>query len=255
MEHNSKVRYARQIIMPEITEVGQIKLLQSKVIVIGAGGLGSPCLLYLASSGVGAKAYNGVLAIADFDKLELSNLQRQIIHENSDIKRNKAESARDAILDLNPEVNVQIYKNKINNDNILDILSKYDVIIDGSDNFETRFLVNDACLALKKPLISGAILRFEGQAACFRPYLSKNSPCYRCFYPDIPPQGTMPNCSTNGIIAPIAGIIGSLQALYAIKIITGNDEGLDGFVTIFDGKNNNFRKVKLSKDSKCICQT
>ncbi|MDX1949843.1 MAG: HesA/MoeB/ThiF family protein, partial [Rickettsiales bacterium] len=148
MEYQSKTRYARQIIMPEISEKGQIKLMQSKVLVIGAGGLGSPCLLYLASSGVGAKAYNGELGICDFDNLEISNLQRQIIHETSDLKRNKAESAKDAIFDLNPEINVKIHKNKLEKHNILEILSNYDVIIDGSDNFETRFIVNDACLEL-----------------------------------------------------------------------------------------------------------
>ncbi|MDX1949096.1 MAG: ThiF family adenylyltransferase, partial [Rickettsiales bacterium] len=152
-----------------------------------------------------------------------------------------------------PEINVKIHKNKLEKHNILEILSNYDVIIDGSDNFETRFIVNDACLELGKPLISGAILRFEGQIACFRPYLTPKSPCYRCFYPDVPPEGTMPNCSTNGIIAPIAGIIGSMQALYAIKLITGNDDGLDGFVTIYDGKANQFRKVKLQKDENCVC--
>lgn len=239
--------------MPEIGLEGQEKLMAAKVFVLGAGGLGSPALFYLAASGVGCMSHGGFIKVCDNDKVEITNLQRQIIHETSDIGRGKAESAADSISDLNPDIDVRILKERITKENIIQAIEDCDLVIDGSDNYETRFIVNDACVRLKKPLVSAAILGLEGQIAAFRPYLSETSPCYRCLYSDIPPEGTMPNCSTNGILSPVAGIVGSMQALYAAKIITGNDEGLDGFLTVFDGKKNEFRKVKLKKEPSCNC--
>ncbi len=253
MDHKDKIRYARHIIIPQIGARGQEKLMKSKVFVLGAGGLGSPALFYLAASGVGCKAQGGYIKLCDNDTVEITNLQRQIIHETSDIGRNKAESAKDSIADLNSDINVRVMKERINKENIIESIKDCDLVIDGSDNYETRFLVNDACIELKIPLISAAILKFEGQIAAFRPYLSEDSPCYRCLYEDVPPEGTMPNCSTNGIVSPVAGIMGSMQALYAINIITGNDEGLDGFLTVFDSRKNEFRKVKLVKEKGCGC--
>ncbi len=253
MDYQKKLRYARQIIVPEIGEDNQKNLMRSKVLVVGAGGLGSPALLYLASSGVGCKSENGYIGICDDDKLEISNLQRQIIHETSDVGRNKTESAKDTISDLNPDIDIKTHPFKLTKDNAAELIKNYEIVIDGSDNYETRFIISDECLRQKKPLISAAILRFDGQIAAFRPWLSSTSPCYRCLYESEPPEGTMPTCSTNGILAPIAGIMGSLQALYTIKIITGNDDGLDGFLTVFDGKKNEFRKVKLRKDGNCSC--
>lgn len=245
MKHEEKVRYSRHLILPEIGEDGQEKLLKSSALVIGAGGLGSPCLLYLAASGVGK------IGITDGDKVELSNLQRQIIHETSDIGRAKAESASDAINDLNPNVSVDVYKQRLNEDNAENIISKYDIIIDGSDNFETRFLVNDICVKLKKPLVTAAILRFEGQITFFKN--DEKSPCYRCLYPDVPPAGTMPSCETNGLFSPIGGVAGSLQAAEAIKFLASINENLCGYLLVFDILKMSFRKIKLNKDKNCDC--
>ena len=246
--HTQKVRYSRQIILPEIGEVGQGILLNSKILVIGAGGLGSPCLLYLASSGVGE------IGIIDFDEVEIHNLQRQIIHETSDIGRNKTLSAKDALNDLNPDIKINTYTEKLTGKNFEELFLNYDLIIDGSDNYETRFLINDYCHKLKKPLVTAAILGFEGQVIAFKSHL-ENQPCYRCIYPDLPPEGTMPNCSLNGIFAPTAGVAGSLQASLALKILLGIDEkNLTKNMIIFNLKDSSFRKVKISKDNKCsIC--
>ncbi len=245
MQHQSKVRYSRHLILPELGEEGQKRLLNASALVIGAGGLGSPVLLYLAASGVGR------IGIIDSDKVEISNLQRQIIHETSDIGRWKAESAADSINDLNPDVKVDVYKERLTEKNAETLIKNYDVVLDGSDNFETRFLVNDVCVKLNKPLITAAILRFEGQITAFMN--DGKSPCYRCLYPDVPPAGTMPNCETNGIFSPVAGIAGTMQANEAVKILAGIKSELAGNLMIFDGLKMNFRKVKLNKDKNCRC--
>lgn len=238
------VRYSRNIKLPEIGERGQQRLLSSSVLVIGAGGLGSPIALYLAASGVGK------IGIIDGDKVELSNLQRQIIHETSDIKRNKVDSAKDSIHDLNPEIEVITFDFRLDENNAAKIISGYDIIVDGSDNFETRFMVNDVCYELKKPLISGAINRFDGQVYTFKSY-QEGKPCYRCIYPEVPPAGTMPNCSEHGVIGAIAGVVGSMQATEVIKELLGIGESLAGFMIVIDALNNNYRKVKVNKDKNC----
>ncbi len=242
-------RYARQTILPDIGKEGQEKLLKSKVIVIGAGGLGSPALLYLAASGV------GTLGIIDGDKVEISNLQRQIIHETGDIGRKKAESAKDAIEDLNPDVKVIIYPERITSNNAEKIINDYDLVVDGSDNIETRFLINDICFKLKKTLISAAILKYEGQISTYKAYLKNGHPCYRCLYPEPPPQDAMPSCSTNGILAPVAGVMGAMQAQEVIKEILGIGESLSGYLLVYDGLKMESRKVKLNKDKNCpLCK-
>lgn len=245
MKHEDKVRYSRHLILPEISEMGQEKLLKSSALVIGAGGLGSPCLLYLAASGVGK------IGVIDGDKVELSNLQRQIIHETSDLGRHKADSASDAINDLNPNVSVEIYNHRLTEENAESIISNYNIVVDGSDNFETRFLVNDFCVKLNKPLVTAAILKFEGQITFFKN--DKKSPCYRCLYADVPPIDTMPNCETNGIFSPIGGVAGSLQAAEAVKYLAGIDNNLCGYLLVFDILKMSFRKVKLNKDKNCGC--
>ncbi len=245
MEHQQKVRYSRHLILPEIGEAGQKRLIESSALVIGAGGLGSPVLLYLAASGIGR------IGVVDSDRVELSNLQRQIIHETSDIGRAKAESAGDSINDLNPDIKLDIHNTRLNENNAEELIKKYDIILDGSDNFETRFLVNDICVKLKKPLATAAILRFEGQVTFFRN--DKNSPCYRCLYQDVPPIGTMPSCESNGIFSPVAGMAGTIQAAEAIKYLAGIKESLCGYLLVFDAIKMNFRKVKLNKDVNCIC--
>lgn len=244
MLHQEKVRYSRQVILPEIGESGQKKLLNSKALVIGAGGLGSPCLLYLASSGV------GTIGIIDKDKVEIHNLQRQIIHETSDISRKKVESAKDTLSDLNPEINILTHPEELTEKNIEHIFKQYDLIIDGSDNYETRFLINDHCHKLKKPLVTAAILGFDGQVMAFKSY-EKDEPCYRCIYPEMPPEGTMPNCSLNGIFAPVAGIAGSMQAALAIRVIIGIDKNITKNMLVFNLFKNEFRKIKFSKDDTC----
>ncbi len=245
MQHQDKVRYSRHMIMPEIGEKGQQKLLDSSALVIGAGGLGSPALLYLAASGVGR------IGIIDGDKVEISNLQRQIIHETPNTGEPKVKSAAESIHDLNPGIKTETYNERLTKDNAEKLIGKYDIILDGSDNFETRFLVNDVCVKLKKPLVTAAILRFEGQVTAF--LNDGTGPCYRCLYPNVPPAGTMPDCSTNGIFSPVAGITGTIQAAEALKILIGLESSLHGNLLVFDGKTMNFRKVKLKKDKKCGC--
>lgn len=245
MNQEELVRYSRNIKLPEIGEVGQEKLLASKVLVIGAGGLGSPILLYLAASGI------GTIGVIDNDKIELSNLQRQIIHETSDIKRNKAESAADAIHDLNPDVKLEVMNFRLDEKNAAEIIKKYDIVADGSDNAETRFLVNDTCFHEKKTLVSGAINRFDGQVYTFKPYLGNGHPCYCCLYPEIPPAGTIPTCSESGILSPVAGVIGSLQAAEIIKELLGVGESLSGFMLKYDALAVKIQKTSLPKDKSC----
>jgi len=246
LKHEQKIRYSRHLILPELGEEGQKRLLDSSVLVIGAGGLGSPALLYLAASGVGR------IVIVDSDKVELSNLQRQIIHESGDIGRLKVWSAADSINDLNPDVKLNVYAERLDESNADEFISNVDVVLDGSDNIATRFLVNDICVKLKKPLFTAAILRFEGQATSFTQ--EPDSPCYRCLYPDAPPADSMPTCAENGIFAPVAGIMGAIMANEAVKYLAGLGTSLKGNLLRFDGLKMEFKKVKLPKDRKCrVC--
>jgi adenylyltransferase/sulfurtransferase len=238
-------RYARHIILPEVGGKGQEKLLNSKVLVIGAGGLGSPAILYLAAAGV------GTIGIVDFDVVDLSNLQRQIIHNTERVGTPKVESARRTVEMLNPDVKVITYNTRISKENIMDIIKDYDVVLDGTDNFPTRFLINDACYFGGKPLVSAAMLRFEGQVSVFDFRNKEKSPCYRCLFPEPPPPGLVPSCQEAGILGSIGGIMGCIQATEAIKLILGIGEPLVGKLLIMDALSMDFRKVKLRKDPNC----
>jgi len=235
-------RYARHIILPEVGGEGQAKLLSSKVLLIGAGGLGAPCGLYLGAAGI------GTLGIVDFDTVDLSNLQRQIWHETEDVGRYKVDSAKDSIARINPDVNVVTYKEKISSQNIRDLIKDYDVVIDATDNFPTRYLINDACYFAKKPLVYGSIFRFDGQATVFLP---KEGPCYRCLFPSPPPAGLVPSCQEAGVLGVLPGIIGTIQANEAIKIILGIGRTLNGRLLIYDALDMRFTEMKLRKDKTC----
>ncbi|NAZ06440.1 MAG: thiazole biosynthesis adenylyltransferase ThiF [Thermocrinis sp.] len=238
-------RYARHIILPEVGGKGQEKLLNSKVLVIGAGGLGSPAILYLAAAGV------GTIGIVDFDVVDFSNLQRQVIHNTERVGTPKVESAKKTVEMLNPDVKVITYNTRISKENIMDIIKDYDVVLDGTDNFPTRFLINDACYFAGKPLVSAAMLRFEGQVSVFDYRNKGNSPCYRCLFPEPPPPGLVPSCQEAGILGSIGGIMGCIQATEAIKLILGIGEPLVGKLLIMDALSMDFRKVKLRKDPSC----
>jgi thiazole biosynthesis adenylyltransferase ThiF len=238
-------RYARHIILPEVGGKGQEKLLNSKVLVIGAGGLGSPAILYLAAAGV------GTIGIVDFDVVDFSNLQRQIIHNTERVGTPKVESAKRTVEMLNPDVKVITYNTRISKENIMDIIKDYDVVLDGTDNFPTRFLINDACYFAGKPLVSAAMLRFEGQVSVFDYRMKEQSPCYRCLFPEPPPPGLVPSCQEAGILGSIGGIMGCVQATETIKLILGIGEPLVGKLLIMDALSMDFRKVKLRKDPNC----
>jgi len=238
-------RYARHIILPEVGGKGQEKLLNSKVLVIGAGGLGSPAILYLAAAGV------GTIGIVDFDVVDFSNLQRQVIHNTERVGTPKVESAKKTVEMLNPDVKVIAYNTRISKENIMDIIKDYDVVLDGTDNFPTRFLINDACYFAGKPLVSAAMLRFEGQVSVFDFRMKEQSPCYRCLFPEPPPPGLVPSCQEAGILGSIGGIMGCIQATEAIKLILGIGEPLVGKLLIMDALSMDFRKVKLRKDPNC----
>ena len=234
-------RYSRHIILPEVGGKGQKKINQARVVVLGAGGLGSPASLYLAAAGV------GTLGIVDDDKVDLSNLSRQILHNTTDIGKPKTTSAREKLTKINPDVKLNTYEERINSENILEIIKSYDIIVDGTDNFPTRFLVNDACFFAKKPLIHGAIIRFEGQVTTIFPGKS----CYRCVFREPPPPGAVPNCQQAGVIGAIAGIVGTIQAAEAIKLILGAGHGLAGRLLTIDALDMKFREVKIRKDPSC----
>ncbi|MBI5561261.1 MAG: molybdopterin-synthase adenylyltransferase MoeB [Deltaproteobacteria bacterium] len=236
-------RYSRHIILPEVGGRGQAKLLKSRVFVLGAGGLGSPSLLYLAAAGV------GTIGIADGDCVDLSNLQRQIIHDTSRIGMAKVLSAKASIEAINPDVKVVPFKGRLNAGNIRGIIRDYDVVLDGSDNFPTRFLMNDAAFFEQKTLVSGSMFRFDGQVAVFKP--SKGLPCYRCLYPEPPPKGLVPSCQEAGVLGALAGVIGVLQAVETIKEILGIGEQLAGHLLVFDALKMTFRKVRVRKDPEC----
>lgn len=237
-------RYSRHLILPEVGGSGQRKLLASKVLLIGAGGLGSPAALYLAAAGV------GTLGIVDFDAVDLSNLQRQILHHVHDVGRPKVQSAVDTIADLNPDVKVVPYQEALSSSNVRQILSEYDVVVNGSDNFPTRYLINDACVFLKKPLVDGSIFKFEGQATVFVP----GHGCYRCLYPAPPPPGAVPSCAEAGVLGVICGVIASIQGVETIKLLLGLGEPLVGRLLFFDALGMDFRQVKFRRDPNCpVC--
>lgn len=236
-------RYSRNILLPEVGGVGQERLLRSKVFCVGAGGLGSPVALYLAAAGI------GTIGIADSDQVDISNLQRQVLHFTDDIGRSKAISAREKLERLNPDVNVIVYEEMITKNNIRNIIKNYDIVLDGSDNFPTRYLVNDACYFEKKTLVSGAILRFEGQVSVFKPHAG--GPCYRCLYSEIPPAGMIPSCEEAGILGAVAGIIGTTQAVETLKEILQIGQTLVGRLLIFNALTMSVMEVKVKRDPKC----
>jgi len=239
------LRYSRHLIMPEIGLEGQLKLKAGKVLAIGAGGLGSPLSLYLAAAGVGK------IGIVDFDVVDLTNLQRQILHSTESVGRPKLESAKARLQALNPEVQIELYETRLTSENALDILRDYDVIADGTDNFATRYLVNDACVLLGKPNVYGSIFRFEGQASVFG---TADGPCYRCLYPEPPPPGLVPSCAEGGVLGILPGIIGVIQATETIKLLLGIGEPLCGRLLLFDALRMSFHTLKIKKDPNCpIC--
>jgi len=238
-------RYARHLIMPEVTVEGQRKLKASRVLAIGTGGLGSPLLAYLAAAGVGR------LGIVDFDRVDESNLQRQIIHRQTSIGQAKVESARRTISELNPHVEVVTHEIALRSDNALELFADYDVVVDGTDNFPTRYLVNDACVLLGKPNVYGSIFRFEGQCTVF---WGEKGPCYRCLYPEPPPPGSVPSCAEGGVLGILPGVIGVLQAIETVKLILGIGDPLIGRLLLFDALKMKFKEMKLRKNPHCpIC--
>jgi adenylyltransferase/sulfurtransferase len=240
-------RYSRHLIMPEVGVDGQKKLKASKVLCIGAGGLGSPAAMYLAAAGV------GTLGIVDFDTVDFSNLQRQILHGTPDVGRSKLASAKDRLNAINPNVKIETYETALSSQNALELFAPYDVILDGTDNFPTRYLVNDACVLLGKPNAYGSIFRFEGQASVFA---TKDGPCYRCLYPEPPPPGLVPSCAEGGVLGVLPGIIGVIQATETIKLLIGVGEPLIGRFMIYDALKMKFRELKLRKDPDCpVCGT
>jgi len=241
-----QIRYSRHFLLPEVGEAGQAKLLNAKVACIGAGGLGSPVALYLAAAGV------GTIGLVDMDVVDLSNLQRQILHTNDRVGMLKTESAKMTLNALNPDVKVVEHRERLSSENAFRILADYDVVVNGCDNFPTRYLVNDACVLLKKPLVDGAIWQFEGQATVFDP--SKGGPCYRCYFPEPPPPGAVPSCAEAGVLGVLPGIVGCVQALEAIKIILGEGKTLLGRMMHFDTLAGEVRTLKIRRDPNCaVC--
>jgi adenylyltransferase/sulfurtransferase len=239
-------RYARHIVLREVGGPGQAKLKQARVLVIGAGGLGSPAILYLAAAGV------GTIGIIDFDTVSLSNLQRQIAHRTKDVGRPKTQSAADAVQALNPHVNVRLHPERLTAENAIRIFSQYDIVADGSDNFETRFLVNDACFLSGRTLVSAAVTEFDGQLATYKAHTARGAlPCYRCLFPAPPPPGTAPSCSETGILGAAAGVMGTLQALEVMKEIIGLGESMAGRLLIYEALETRIRVVKLKPDPAC----
>src|SRR4051794_10242574 len=238
-------RYSRHLIIPDVGMTGQKRLKNAKVLVVGAGGLGSPALLYLAAAGV------GTLGIIDFDVVDESNLQRQIIHGQSDVGKSKAVSAKESIQEANPFVEVVLHEERLDSTNVMEIFEPYDLIVDGTDNFATRYLVNDAAVLLNKPYVWGSIYRFDGQASVF---WAENGPCYRCLYPEPPPPGMVPSCAEGGVLGVLCASIGSIQVTEAIKLLTGTGEPLLGRLMLYDALEMNYRTLAVRKDPNCaIC--
>ncbi len=237
-------RYSRHLIIPDVGMAGQKRLKNARVLCVGAGGLGSPALMYLAAAGV------GTLGIVEFDTVDESNLQRQIIHGQSDIGRSKAESARDSVREINPLVHVKVHEVRLDSTNVMDLFAQYDLIVDGTDNFATRYLVNDACVLLEKPYVWGSIYRFDGQASVF---WAEYGPCYRCLYPE-PPPGMVPSCAEGGVLGVLCASIGSIQVTEAIKLLAGIGEPLLGRLMVYDALEMTYRQVKIRKDPNCaVC--
>ncbi|MFM7172123.1 MAG: molybdopterin-synthase adenylyltransferase MoeB [Caldilinea sp.] len=249
LSDDQRLRYSRHTLLKEVGEAGQIKLLEAKVLLIGAGGLGSPAAMYLAAAGV------GTLGIVDFDVVDVSNLQRQLLHGNKDVGRPKVESAADCIRDINPDVKVVPHNTPLTSDNALEILRQYDIVLNGSDNFPTRYLVNDACHMLGKPLVDGSIFMFEGQATVYLPDSPeqglRGGPCYRCLYPEPPAPGEVPSCAEAGVLGVLPGIVGSIQAIEAIKLILGVGEPLVGQLLMVDTLDMSFRTLKVQRSPDC----
>lgn len=239
------MRYARHVVLEEVGEEGQIKLLESKVLVIGAGGLGSPVLMYLAAAGV------GTLGIVDDDEVDITNLQRQIVHGTEDIGRPKVDSARARLESINPEVEIRTYPYRITPANALELIADYDLVLDGCDNFETRYMINDACYFSKTPLVSAALLRFEGQLTTIRAYEDGDAPCYRCIFPNPPAPGMVPRCEQAGIFGAVAGVLGTMQATEALKALLGLGRSLSGRLVLYDAMNSDMRSLKVKRDPGC----
>lgn len=239
-------RYGRHILMPEVGEEGQIKLLESKVFLIGAGGLGCPAAYYLAAAGV------GTIGIVDHDVVDRSNLQRQILHNEERVGQPKVESAKQTLKALNPDINVVTYREKLSRDNVMDIIKDYDIIVNGCDNFPTRYLINDACVFTKKPLVDGSIFRFEGQVCVFD--TAAGGPCYRCLYPEPPPPEMAPSCQEAGVFGALPGIVGTAQTIEVLKLLLGKGEPLIGRLLIFDALKMKFKEMKIRRDPACpVC--
>ncbi|QWF21079.1 adenylyltransferase/sulfurtransferase MoeZ [Nocardioides sp. LMS-CY] len=238
-------RYSRHLIIPDVGMTGQKRLKNAKVLVIGAGGLGSPALLYLSAAGV------GTIGIAEFDEVDESNLQRQVIHGVSDIGKSKGLSAKESIAEINPYVEVILHEQRLDNDNVMDVFRGYDLILDGTDNFATRYMVNDAAYFLGIPYVWGSIYRFDGQASVFAPSLGDDAPCYRCLYPEPPPPGMVPSCAEGGVLGVLCAAIGSIQVNEGIKLLTGIGEPLVGRLMIYDALEMEYRKLKVRKDPNC----
>ena len=247
LSNDEILRYSRHLIMPEVGMEGQLKLKQAKVLCIGAGGLGSPLALYLAAAGV------GTLGIVDFDVVDFTNLQRQIIHGTDDVGRKKLDSAADTLAGINPNVEVRKFDTRLTSANALELFREFDIIADGTDNFPTRYLVNDACVLTGKPNVYGSIFRFEGQASVFA---TKEGPCYRCLYPEPPPPGLVPSCAEGGVLGILPGLVGVIQATETIKLILGSGEPLIGGLLLVDALAMRFRELKLRKNPDCpVCGT
>lgn len=243
------VRYARHILLDEVGGDGQMRLLNARVLIVGAGGLGSPMLLYLAAAGV------GTIGVIDDDTVDLSNLQRQVVHTSGSIGLAKVESARRTVAAINPDVRVEVFAERLRAENALDLVSAYDVIADGSDNFSTRFLLNDACYITRRPLVSGAIVRFEGQLSTFKAFApapdGTRGPCYRCIYREPPPPGDEATCAEAGVLGAFCGVIGSLQATEVLKELLGIGEGLSGWLLVCEALGASFRKIRVTRDPGC----
>lgn len=238
-------RYARHIVLPEVGGAGQARLLQARVLVVGAGGLGAPLLLYLAAAGV------GTIGVVDDDEIDLSNLQRQVIHTTDRVGRPKVESARESVRGVNPEIDLVAHPERLTAANAAALVRGYDIVADGSDNFETRFLVNDACHLAERTLVSAAVLRFEGQVATFRSGRGKGEPCYRCLYREAPREGLVPSCAEGGVLGAVAGAAGSLQAVEVLKEIMDIGDSLAGSLLVYDALATSIRKMKLPRDPAC----
>jgi molybdopterin/thiamine biosynthesis adenylyltransferase/rhodanese-related sulfurtransferase len=238
-----KARYARHLMLPEVGEAGQAKLLNAKVLLLGAGGLGAPAGLYLAAAGI------GTLGLVDDDVVDESNLQRQVIHNTTRVGIPKVESAKQTINELNPDVKVRTHALRLSSENVLDVIRDYDLVVDGTDNFQTRYLLNDASLMLKKPVVNASIFQFEGQVTVFKPW---EGPCYRCLYPEPPPPGMAPSCNEAGVLGVLPGVIGVLQATEAVKLILGIGKPLVGRLMQYDALNMRFREFRLPRDPKCV---